>query len=78
MADLLLPRRARGRPSPNAEGAYQEHRQAFCTLIREIRPAPLPTPLTDCPTQPAAHHQRHAAMMTHHPFSSILVGTGVC
>ena len=34
---LLLPRRARGRPSPNAEAAYQEQRQAFCTLIKEIR-----------------------------------------
>jgi len=32
MTDLLLPRRARGRPSPNAEAAYQEQRQAFCTL----------------------------------------------
>ena len=37
MTDLLLPRRARGRPSPNAETAYQERRQAFCALIREIR-----------------------------------------
>jgi hypothetical protein len=37
MTDLLLPRRARGRPSPNAEAAYKEQRQAFCTLILEIR-----------------------------------------
>ena len=36
-AGLLLPRRARGRPSPNAEAVYQEHRQAFCALIEEIR-----------------------------------------
>jgi len=37
MTDLLLSRRARGRPSPTAETAYQERRQAFCALIREIR-----------------------------------------
>jgi hypothetical protein len=37
MTDLLLPRRARGRPSPNAEATYQEQRQAFCALIQEIR-----------------------------------------
>ena len=36
MTDLLLPRRARGRPSPNAEATYQEQRQAFCALIQEI------------------------------------------
>jgi hypothetical protein len=36
-AATLLPRRARGRPSPNAEAAYQEQRQAFCALIEEIR-----------------------------------------
>ena len=39
MTALLLPRRARGRPSPNAEAAYQEQRQAFCALIQEIRSA---------------------------------------
>ena len=37
MTLLLLPRRGRGRPSPAAEAAYQERRQAFCTLILEIR-----------------------------------------
>jgi hypothetical protein len=37
MADLLLPRRARGRPSPHAEGAYRKQRQAFCALIEKIR-----------------------------------------
>src|SRR5262249_13837993 len=36
MTDFLLPRRARGRPSPNAEATYQEQRQAFCALIQEI------------------------------------------
>src|SRR5262245_42066286 len=36
-ADLLLPRRGRGRPSPNAEDAYQTRRQAFCALIQEVR-----------------------------------------
>src|SRR5262245_14688497 len=36
-ADLLLPRRGRGRPSPNAEDAYRTRRQAFCALIQEIR-----------------------------------------
>ena len=37
MTDLLLPRRARGRPSPDAEAAYRDQRQAFCALIQEIR-----------------------------------------
>src|SRR5262245_16175143 len=34
---LLLPRRARGRPSPNAESAYREQRRAFCAEIEKIR-----------------------------------------
>jgi hypothetical protein len=37
MVDLLLPRRARGRPSPAAEATYQERRQAFCARILEIQ-----------------------------------------
>jgi hypothetical protein len=37
MAENLLPKRPRGRPSPAAEITYQEQVSAFCRLIQEIR-----------------------------------------
>jgi hypothetical protein len=33
----LLPRRPRGRPSPDAEQAYRDLLAAFCALIQDIQ-----------------------------------------
>jgi hypothetical protein len=36
-ADILIPKRSRGRPTAAAELAYQEQVEEFCCSVKEIR-----------------------------------------